>query len=138
MKDDRRASCERDLGERQMSTRTERAPILGSRDIRQVMAVADRGSIRRASEVLGMTQPGLSKNLRLIEDRLGVALFERSTAGVKLTSAGKLLVERGRQVLLDLAAIEGDIDESASGDTGSLTVGPVSYTPLTRPTKTEG
>lgn len=106
-----------------MSTRTERAPILGSRDIRQVMAVADRGSIRRASEVLGMTQPGLSKNLRLIEDRLGVALFERSTAGVKLTSAGKVLVERGRQVLLDLAAIERDIDESASGDIGRVTVG---------------
>ena len=106
-----------------MSISTDRAPILGSRDIRQVMAVADRGSIRQAAEVLGLTQPGLSKNLRLIEDRLGVVLFERSTAGVKLTQAGQLLVERGRQVLLDLAAIERDIDETTRGHSGKVTVG---------------
>jgi len=70
-----------------------------------------------------MTQPGLSKNLRLIEDRLGVALFERSTSGVRLTAAGHLLVERGRQVLLDLSAIERDIDGSSRGNSGSVTVG---------------
>lgn len=106
-----------------MSIPTDRAPVLGSRDIRQVMAVADRGSIRQAAEGLGLTQPGLSKNLRLIEDRLGVVLFERSTAGVKLTQAGQLLVERGRQVLLDLAAIERDLDESTRGHSGKVTVG---------------
>ena len=106
-----------------MTSQTDRAPVLGSRDIRQVMAVADRGSIRQAAEVLGLTQPGLSKNLRLIEDRLGVVLFERSTAGVKLTQAGHLLVERGRQVLLDLAAIERDIDETTRGHSGQVTVG---------------
>ena len=106
-----------------MSNSTDRAPVLGSRDIRQVMAVADRGSIRQAAEGLGLTQPGLSKNLRLIEDRLGVVLFERSTAGVKLTQAGQLLVERGRQVLLDLAAIERDLDESTRGHSGKVTVG---------------
>lgn len=106
-----------------MTSQTDRAPVLGSRDIRQVMAVADRGSIRQAAEVLGLTQPGLSKNLRLIEDRLGVVLFERSTAGVKLTQAGHLLVERGRQVLLDLGAIERDIDETTRGHSGQVTVG---------------
>lgn len=106
-----------------MSGLIDRGPVLGSRDIRQVMAVAEKGSIRRAAEVLGMTQPGLSKNLRLIEDRLGVALFERSTSGVRLTAAGHLLVERGRQVLLDLSAIERDIDDSSRGDSGSVTVG---------------
>lgn len=106
-----------------MSGLIDRGPVLGSRDIRQVMAVAEKGSIRRAAEVLGMTQPGLSKNLRLIEDRLGVSLFERSTSGVKLTSAGQMLVERGRQVLLDLSAIERDIEDSSRGESGTVTVG---------------
>lgn len=106
-----------------MSGLIDRGPVLGSRDIRQVMAVAEKGSIRRAAEVLGMTQPGLSKNLRLIEDRLGVALFQRSTSGVRLTPAGAMLVERGRQVLLDLSAIERDIEENSRGETGSVTVG---------------
>lgn len=106
-----------------MSSLIDRGPVLGSRDIRQVMAVAEKGSIRRAAEVLGMTQPGLSKNLRLIEDRLGVSLFERSTSGVKLTAAGAMLVERGRQVLLDLSAIERDIEDSSRGESGKVTVG---------------
>ena len=106
-----------------MSSLIDRGPVLGSRDIRQVMAVAEKGSIRRAADVLGMTQPGLSKNLRLIEDRLGVSLFERSTSGVRLTPAGALLVERGRQVLLDLSAIERDIDDASRGESGSVTVG---------------
>lgn len=106
-----------------MSGLIDRGPVLGSRDIRQVMAVAEKGSIRRAAEELGMTQPGLSKNLRLIEDRLGVSLFERSTSGVRLTPPGQLLVERGRQVLLDLSAIERDIDDSSRGESGKVTVG---------------
>jgi DNA-binding transcriptional LysR family regulator len=106
-----------------MSSLIDRGPVLGSRDIRQVMAVAEKGSIRRAAEVLGMTQPGLSKNLRLIEDRLGVSLFERSTSGVKLTTAGAMLVDRGRQVLLDLSAIERDIEDSTRGESGKVTVG---------------
>ena len=106
-----------------MSGLIDRGPVLGSRDIRQVMAVAEKGSIRRAADVLGMTQPGLSKNLRLIEDRLGVSLFERSTSGVRLTPAGAMLVERGRQVLLDLSAIERDIEDNSRGETGSVTVG---------------
>ena len=106
-----------------MSSLIDRGPVLGSRDIRQVMAVAEKGSIRRAADVLGMTQPGLSKNLRLIEDRLGVSLFERSTSGVKLTAAGAMLVDRGRQVLLDLSAIERDIEDSSRGESGQVTVG---------------
>jgi LysR family transcriptional regulator of abg operon len=106
-----------------MMSLIDRAPVLGSRDIRQVMAVAEKGSIRRAAEALGMTQPGLSKNLRLIEDRLGVSLFERSTSGVRLTPAGAMLVDRGRQVLLDLSAIERDIGDSTRGESGKVTVG---------------
>ena len=78
---------------------------LGSRDIAQLIAVADYGSIRRTADALGMTQPGLSKNIRLIEARLGMTVFERSTSGAVATDIGALLLRRGRQVLLDLIRV---------------------------------
>ena len=96
---------------------------LGSRDIAQLLAVADHGSIRRAADALGMTQPGLSKNIRLIEDRLGMVVFERSTTGAVATEIGTLLLRRGRQILLDLEAIHRDLRDELLSETGRVRIG---------------
>ena len=96
---------------------------LGSRDIQQLLAVADSGSIRRAAEMLGMTQPGLSKNVRSIEARLGMAVFERSTSGATPTEIGALLLRRGRQILLDLDAIHRDLRDELLSETGFVRFG---------------
>lgn len=96
---------------------------LGSRDIAQLLAVADHGSIRRAAEALGMTQPGLSKNIRQIEDRLGMLVFERSTTGAVATEIGTLLLRRGRQILLDLEAIHRDLRDELLSETGRVRIG---------------
>lgn len=98
-------------------------PRLGARDIRQIVAVAEQGSIRRAAELLGMTQPGLSKNIRLIEERLGVQMFDRSTAGARLTRAGDQLVARGRSILGDIDALEHDLVRSSRVEEGAVRVG---------------
>lgn len=100
---------------------------LGSRDIAQLLAVADSGSIRRAAEALGMTQPGLSKNIRLIEQRLGLTVFDRSTSGAIPTEIGTLLLRRGRQILLDLEAIHRDLRDELLSETGRvrIAVGPI-------------
>lgn len=96
---------------------------LGDRDLRQIIAVAEQGSIRRAAELLGMTQPGLSKNIRQIEERLGVTLFSRWTGGARITPAGHELIVRGRQVLLDLEAIEHDLAQLGRGEEGTVAIG---------------
>jgi DNA-binding transcriptional LysR family regulator len=96
---------------------------LGSRDILQLIAVADAGSIRRAADALGMTQPGLSKNIRSIEARLGIPVFERSTAGAQLTDNGTLVIERGRQVLIDLQGIVRDVRDQALAEQGIVRIG---------------
>ena len=70
-----------------------------------------------------MTQPGLSKNLRLIEDRLGAAVFQRATSGAMPTEYGKLLIERGRQVLLDLQGIVRDVRQMAGDEGGLVRIG---------------
>ena len=67
-------------------------PIDRSIDIRQLryfLAVAEELNFRRAAERLHLTQPPLSRQIAALETALGVALFERSSAGVRLTAAGQ-------------------------------------------------
>lgn len=54
---------------------------------------AVEGSVAAAADNLGVTQPTVSEQVRALEKTLGVALFERSPSGLKLTEAGKLAFE---------------------------------------------
>ena len=71
-------------------------------DLRQLeyfREIADTGSINEAARRLNMSQPPLSYQLRLLEEELGVRLFERSSQGVTLTEAGTLLYSRAGELL---------------------------------------
>lgn len=54
---------------------------------------AVEGSVAGAADRLGVTQPTVSEQVRVLEKSLGVALFERTTGGLKLTDAGRLAFE---------------------------------------------
>lgn len=58
------------------------------------LAVAELRSFRAAAEHLGVTRPAVSQTLRRLEDRLGVALVQRTTRSVNLTEAGAQLFQR--------------------------------------------
>lgn len=71
-------------------------------DLRQLeyfREIADTGSINEAARRLNVSQPPLSYQLRLLEEELGVRLFERSSQGVTLTEAGTLLYSRAGELL---------------------------------------
>lgn len=91
------------------------------RDLRVFLAVAEEGNVTRAAERLFVAQPALSKQLRGLEDRMGVPLFERLPRGVALTEAGRLLVGPARTVLA--AWDEGARAVEDLTRTTSLTVG---------------
>ncbi|MEU9339912.1 LysR family transcriptional regulator [Streptomyces sp. NPDC048278] len=55
------------------------------------LRVAEEGSINRAAGVLGVAQPALSRQVRLLEEDLGVQLFRRTARGVRLTQEGERL-----------------------------------------------
>lgn len=61
--------------------------------------VAETGSFTRAAEKAGLTQSAITRQIRGMEDRLEVALFERTTRRVCLTQAGQLLREKSRTIL---------------------------------------
>ncbi len=58
------------------------------------LAIAEARSFRVAAENLGVTRPAVSQTIRRLEDRLGVALVQRTTRSVSLTEAGEQLYQR--------------------------------------------
>lgn len=63
-------------------------------DITYFLAAATAGSLGRAAEQLGMTQPALTKAIQRLETRLGVVLFHRTPRGLELTQAGEGFLKR--------------------------------------------
>jgi DNA-binding transcriptional LysR family regulator len=74
------------------------------RELRYFVALAEELNFSRAAERLGMAQPPLSRAIRRLEGRLGVALVERSTRHVALTPAGAQLLRHARTALEAVAA----------------------------------
>ncbi|MBW8484257.1 LysR family transcriptional regulator [Actinomadura parmotrematis] len=74
------------------------------RQLRYFVAVAEELHFGRAAERLGMAQPPLSRAIREMERRLGVALLERTTRQVALTPAGAVLLRDARTALDAVAA----------------------------------
>ncbi len=74
-------------------------PTLDTDLLRAFVAVAELGSITRATPFLGLTQSAVSLQIRRLEDQLGAQLFHRSSRGVTLTSNGEAFAVQARQIL---------------------------------------
>ena len=68
------------------------------------LTVARRGSFRRAAAELGVTPSAVSQAVRTLEERLGAALFVRTTRSVGLTEAGRCYFERAGPAFAELVA----------------------------------
>ena len=73
------------------------------RQIEYFVAVADQGAFGAAAEALSVSQPGLSKQIAIMEDELGAQLFERTSRSVMLTPLGRSLLDRGRRILMEIS-----------------------------------
>ena len=76
-----------------------RLPIGG---LEVFLAIAKHGSLRRAAEALGVQSPAVSYQLKALEDRIGAALFIRTTRSVQLTDAGRSLLARAQPAITEL------------------------------------
>ena len=95
------------------------------RTMKYFQAVADEGSISNASRQLNIAQPALSRQMKMLEEDLGVQLFERGSRKIKLTIAGQLLRERTEQILNLVEGTKKEVAEFDSGVAGSISIGTV-------------
>lgn len=77
-------------------------PDLGTRQLQAVLAVAEYRSFIAAASFLRTSQPALSRMVKRVEDVLGIAIFDRTTRSVEVTSAGREFLAVAERVINDL------------------------------------
>lgn len=93
------------------------------RHLRYFAAVAETGHMTRAAEQLGIQQPPLSQQIKILERQLDVQLFKRHPRGVTLTDAGRQFQVEAQRMLQNMAALEARMKRVAQGEEGVLSVG---------------
>src|ERR671929_63265 len=86
-------------------------------------AVVEHGSFSAAGEALALTQPAVSRQVSLLERRLGTQLVRRTRQGVVATEAGRVLAEHADAVLGRLARAEEEVAALAGLRTGRVRLG---------------
>lgn len=84
------------------------------RQLELVCVLSETGSVRGASERMHASPPALSKSLREVERMTGVALFSRSTHGLKLTPPGEAFVEHARAILQRIPGLRASTREAST------------------------
>jgi DNA-binding transcriptional LysR family regulator len=92
-------------------------------DVRVLMCVAETGSMSKAAERLGTSQPAVSRAISDLEHVLGVSLLDRSSSGVAPTAYGRALIKRGLAVFDELRQGIKDIEFIADPTAGVLRIG---------------
>ncbi len=113
--------------------------VMELRQLRYFVTVADEMHFARAAARLLIAAPSLSQQIKALERDLGVRLFERSSTGVSLTTAGTVLLPRAREVLQAAEGLENAARRIAEDREAVLRLGflPFALTPTTRQLLTE-
>lgn len=85
--------------------------------LRTFVAVAQQGHLTQAAEILHLSQPAVTAQIKALEEELGVSLFERTAGGVLLTKGGQLLLPEAERII---AGARGMLNR-ARGLQGNLT-----------------
>lgn len=104
------------------------------RQMRSFVHIAELRSFSRAAAFLAISQPALSRQMRLLEEELGARLFHRNGKGVSLTKAGSALLDRCARILSEVEDLRSEISADGGADgalTGTVGVGvSVNISPL--------
>lgn len=91
--------------------------------LRILKAVASEKSFTRAAEVLFVSQPSLSKQIKILEHRLGIVLLNRENNTISLTEAGKVFLQYSERILALCEESCRALNDVKNGDRGNITVG---------------
>lgn len=93
------------------------------KQLRQLIKIAEKGSIRQAAEALAITQPALSRSIRAIEQNLQVKLMDRGPRGIELTPHGETLVNYGKIIEANLRFAAEELEELKGNKEGCVNIG---------------
>lgn len=93
------------------------------KDLHTLMAIAETGSMAKASARLALSQPAISKAVADMERLLGAPLLDRSSRGVELTESGRRLIARSRIIFDELQHGVQEIAQSADPTQGEIRIG---------------
>ncbi|GHE80227.1 LysR family transcriptional regulator [Streptomyces cellulosae] len=93
------------------------------KQLRALVTVAEVGSVTRAAELLHLVQPAVTRQIRTLEEELGVPLFQRTRQGMRPTDAGQIMVDRARRALSELERARAEVQPRSGQVTGIVTVG---------------
>tara|TARA_S200000501_G_scaffold347858_1_gene362588 strand:- start:481 stop:1389 length:909 start_codon:yes stop_codon:yes gene_type:complete len=85
-------------------------------------AVVKAGSIRKAAGTLAITSTALNRRILALEDELGVPIFERMARGVRLTTAGEILIHHVRGQLTDMERVKSQIADLSGERRGHVSI----------------
>ena len=91
--------------------------------LRDIVAVAERGSLRAAARHLAVAQPALTRSVRDLERELGAPLFERRARGMILTAMGAAFVRRANAVLSEVRRAREEVEQLHGGTRGEVVAG---------------
>jgi DNA-binding transcriptional LysR family regulator len=106
-----------------MQPRHEEAATVELRQLTALVTVAEVGSVTKAAKLLHVVQPAVTRQIRLLEEELGVALFERTRQGMIPTPAAEALIERARRALHELERARAELRPDPGEVTGIVSVG---------------
>lgn len=96
---------------------------MNSRQLQYAIILSEHMNISKASEILGISQPALSKQILGLEKELGVTLFDRETLPLKLTAAGERFIEEAKELILKEEMLKKSMEDYKKGDRGRLVIG---------------
>ena len=93
------------------------------KQLRSFITISETKNITKAAALLNIVQPAVSRQIHLLEDELGVELFERSRHGMHLTNEGKILEEYARRALKEIETAKIELSSSDGALKGSVNIG---------------
>lgn len=93
------------------------------RQLRYFIAVYEQGSVSRAAAEIPISQPALTRSIRLLEHELGVSLLQRHARGVIPTGAGERFYRHAYRILADCSAAREDIRDAGDSISGEIAIG---------------
>ena len=95
---------------------------MDAKQLQNVIAVMEKGSLGRAAAALNVSQPALTKSIQRLEERLGVQLFSRESKGMRATLYGEALRPHAYGILASTEQAVRDIESMRSGTRGTVNI----------------